>query len=216
MTKREHGYDRATIIIVGLLLGLAILFSLCESMVRASLVALVACGVGSSLRVPRRLVLCAPATVPFSPAIARAAELPTGGKALYELVRQAQQQLDDVPKLIDQGKWDSVRAILIKPPISDIWGKNAKPLLKKYAEAVGNADGDELAVLEAREEAQAHLQYLDMAVYNNVFSPAAGDAKATATPALIKQYYEMPMQEFRASKAALDALVELGGGLKFE
>ena len=197
-------------------------------MVRASLVALVACGVASSLRVPRRLVqcapvtvprrlvLCAPATVPFSPAIARAAELPTGGKALYELVRQAQQQLDDVPKLIDQGKWDSVRAILIKPPISDIWGKNAKPLLKKYAEAVGNADGDELAVLEAREEAQAHLQYLDMAVYNNVFSPAAGDAKATATPALIKQYYEMPMQEFRASKAALDALVKLGGGLKFE
>jgi hypothetical protein len=46
-----------------------------------------------------------------------------------------------------------VRAILIQPPIADVWGKNAKPLLKRYAEAVGNADGDELAVLEARRAA---------------------------------------------------------------
>ena len=58
-----------------------------------------------------------------------------------------------VPALIEAGKWDSVRAILIQPPIADVWGKNAKPLLKRYAEAVGNADGDELAVLEARRAA---------------------------------------------------------------
>ena len=123
---------------------------------------------------------------------------PDEGKALYELVRQAQQQLDDVPKLIDQGKWDSVRAILIKPPISDIWGKSeaAAP-----CEAVGSADGDELAVLEAREEAQAHLQYLDMAVYNNVFSPPRA-TWATAAPAH-QAVREMPMQE--RLKAALDA-----------
>ncbi|KAH8055503.1 hypothetical protein JL721_10232 [Aureococcus anophagefferens] len=101
--------------------------------------------------------------------------------------------LDDVPALIEAGKWDSVRAILIQPPIADVWGKNAKPLLKRYAEAVGNADGDELA-----------------AVYNNVFSPVGGDMKVNAKPELVKQYYEMPMQEFGVGEGP--RAVKLGAG----
>ena len=55
--------------------------------------------------------------------------------------------------------------------------------------------------------------------YNNVFyaffSPVGGDMKVNAKPELVKQYYEMPMQEFRASAKALDALVKLGSGLKY-
>jgi hypothetical protein len=39
--------------------------------------------------------------------------------------------------------------------------------------------------------------------------------KVNAKPELVKQYYEMPMQEFRASAKALDALVKLGSGLKY-
>ena len=46
-------------------------------------------------------------------------------------------------------------------------------LLKHYAEAIGDElpNGDEIAVLELREEVISHLRYLDMAVYNNVFNP---------------------------------------------
>ncbi|KAH8051958.1 hypothetical protein JL722_10403 [Aureococcus anophagefferens] len=152
------------------------------------------------MRLPtrRRVVLGGGAAARRRAVPARAAELPTGGRDLFNLVAAARRQLDDVPALIEAGKWDSVRAILIQPPIADVWGKNAKPLLKRYAEAVGNADGDELA-----------------AVYNNVFSPVGGDMKVNAKPELVKQYYEMPMQEFRASAKALDALVKLGSGLKY-
>jgi hypothetical protein len=209
-----------------------------------------------AMRLPtrRRVVLGGGAAAAAAAAAvpARAAELPTGGRDLFDLVAAARRQLDDVPALIEAGKWDSVRAILIQPPIADVWGKNAKPLLKRYAEAVGNADGDELAVLEARRAASRHAAFAEratragargrrlppavprhgaraapalprvrasscpaQAVYNNVFSPVGGDMKVNAKPELVKQYYEMPMQEFRASAKALDALVKLGSGLKY-
>ena len=82
------------------------------------------------------------------------------------LVRQARAQLAAVPDLIKAEKWDSVRAILITPPLSDCWAKTNRPLLQNYAEAVGDAGKDELAALEAKEDANSHLRYLDMAVYN--------------------------------------------------
>ena len=84
-----------------------------------------------------------------------------------------------------------MRAILITPPLSDCWGKNARPLLREYASAVGDGGGDELAALEAREDAMSHLRYLDMAVYNNVFSPAGGDAAVSASKDLVRQYVEL-------------------------
>jgi len=55
--------------------------------------------------------------------------------ALLKQVKEARAQLDAVPDLIKAEKWDSVRAILITPPLSDCWAKNAKPTLQKYAEA---------------------------------------------------------------------------------
>ena len=64
-----------------------------------------------------------------------------------------------VPGLLEARKWDSVRAILITPPLSDCWGKNARPLLREYASAVGDGGGDELAALEAREDAMSHLRH---------------------------------------------------------
>ena len=49
-----------------------------------------------------------------------------------------------------------------------------------------------------------------MAVYNNVFSPAGGDAAVSASKDLVRQYVELPAQELAASTKALDILVDLG------
>ena len=85
------------------------------------------------------------------------------------LIQQARAQLEPVPQLIKQEKWDSVRAILITPPLSDCWAKTGRPLLNVYATALGDAGLDELAALEARDQAISHLRYLDMAVYSKMF-----------------------------------------------
>ena len=49
-----------------------------------------------------------------------------------------------------------------------------------------------------------------MAVYNNVFSPAGGDAAVSASKDLVRQYVELPAQERAASTKARDILVDLG------
>lgn len=124
---------------------------------------------------------------------------------LLPLIQQARQQLDAVPDLIEKEKWDSVRAILIQPPLSECWTKNTK-MLRTYAETVE----DELAALEAREDVVSHLRFLDMAVYNNVFNPIATEGTSGATKELIRSYYEDPINEWRASVAALEELIQLG------
>jgi hypothetical protein len=128
---------------------------------------------------------------------------------LLAQVQQAQTQLDKVPRLIEGEKWDSVRAILIEPPLADCWAKTNRPLLTRYAEELGTVGGDELAALEAREELVSHLRYLDMAVYNNVFNPISVEGKSGATKELIRSYYEDPINEFKASQAALQELIAL-------
>jgi hypothetical protein len=130
---------------------------------------------------------------------------------LIEQVKAARSQLDQVPKLIEAEKWDGVRSILAKPPLSDCWTKSARPLLPRYAQAVGEADGDELAALEAKEDAISHLRYLDMAVYNNIFNPIATEGTSGATKELVRSYYEDPTSEWKASKKAFDDLIELVG-----
>mmetsp|Transcript_20490 Transcript_20490/g.31584 ORF Transcript_20490/g.31584 Transcript_20490/m.31584 type:complete len:220 (+) Transcript_20490:36-695(+) len=127
--------------------------------------------------------------------------------ALLSQVKEARAQLDSIPELIKAEKWDSVRAILITPPLSDCWAKNAKPTLQRYAEAVGDAGGDELAVLEGREDAFTHLRYLDMAVYNNVFNPITTEGRSGATKELVRSYDEDPKMELKASIAALDQMI---------
>ncbi|KAL7487448.1 hypothetical protein ACHAW6_013028 [Cyclotella cf. meneghiniana] len=127
-------------------------------------------------------------------------------------LKEASRMLDDVPDLIKAEKWDSVRAILIRPPLSDLWTSGgSKQLLNLYADAIGKElpDGDEMAALELREEAISHLRYLDMAVYNNVFNPIATEGQSGATKELIRSYYEDPIMEWKASKAAVDALIGL-------
>lgn len=132
---------------------------------------------------------------------------------LLSQVQQARKQLDPVPKLIEEEKWDAVRAVLIEAPLADCWAKTSRPLLTRYAEALGAAGGDELAVLEAKEDLVSHLRYLDMAVYNNVFNPITVEGKSGATKELVRSYYEDPINEFKASKQALDELIGLSGGL---
>lgn len=78
---------------------------------------------------------------------------------LVASLQTARKQMDKIPDLIKAQQWDSVRAILITPPLSDLWGKKSEILLQ-YADV---AD-DELAVLELKEDIQSHLRYLDMAV----------------------------------------------------
>eukprot|EP00545_Synedropsis_sp_CCMP1620_P010031 CAMPEP_0119013788 /NCGR_PEP_ID=MMETSP1176-20130426/8977_1 /TAXON_ID=265551 /ORGANISM="Synedropsis recta cf, Strain CCMP1620" /LENGTH=202 /DNA_ID=CAMNT_0006966907 /DNA_START=41 /DNA_END=649 /DNA_ORIENTATION=- len=130
---------------------------------------------------------------------------------LLTRVKDSRTQLEEIPKLIESEKWDAVRAILAKPPLSDCWSKSARPLLPKYAEAIGEADGDELAALEAKEDAISHLRYLDMAVYNNVFNPIKTEGTNGATKALVQSYYEDPTNEYKASKKAFDEMIELAG-----
>ena len=128
---------------------------------------------------------------------------------LLTLVKEARSQLNGIPKLIETEKWDSVRAILIKPPLSDCWAKTARPLLPQYAEAIGTANGDELAALEAKEELSSHLRYLDMAVYNNNFNPIKSEGTNGASKDLVRSYYEDPTNEWNASVQAFDQLIQL-------
>ena len=116
-------------------------------------------------------------------------------------VQEARRQLDPVPALIKDEKWDSVRAILITPPLSDCWSKTSK-LLNSYAQAIGDElpDGDELAALEFKEDALDHLRFLDMAVYNNVFNPIKTEGESGATKELIRSYYEDPVNEVSSNK----------------
>ena len=124
---------------------------------------------------------------------------------LLRQVQQASKQLEPVPQLIKDQKWDAVRAILLEPPLVDRWKKTNRPLLQKYAEIVD----DELAALEAKEDLVSHLRYLDMAVYNNVFNPIATEGQTAATKELVRSYYEDPINEYKLSMKAFDELIHL-------
>ncbi|GAX22973.1 hypothetical protein FisN_15Hh132 [Fistulifera solaris] len=126
-----------------------------------------------------------------------------------QAIQQARKQMEIIPHLIKEEKWDSVRAILITPPLADCWAKTSRPLLKNYADQVGDSGGDELAAIELKEDLISHLRYLDMAVYNNVFNPINTMGENGATKALIKSYYEDPINEYKASIEALDSLIKL-------
>ena len=129
---------------------------------------------------------------------------------LLEEVKQARKQLDAVPDLIKNEKWDSVRAILITPPLSDCWTKTGRrPLLQAYAEEI-----DEIEALDAKEEALSSLRFLDMAVYNNVFNPIKTEGENGATKELIKSYYEDPTNEWKKSTAALDLMIGMAPSSK--
>ncbi|VEU34940.1 unnamed protein product [Pseudo-nitzschia multistriata] len=121
---------------------------------------------------------------------------------------EARKQLETVPALLADEKFDGVRTLLTEAPLRDCWSKTT-PILKKYAEALGDTDGDELAALEGREELLQHLRFLDMAVYNNVFNPIATEGKTGASKALIDSYYNDPTREYETSKRALDELLIL-------
>lgn len=141
-----------------------------------------------------------------------AADTTTTTKDLNELriqIEMALKQINNIPDLIQNEKWDSIRAILIEHPIYDCWNKNT-PMLKSYADALGaTPTGDELSALEQREELISHLRYLDMAVYNNVFNPISSEGTNGATKALIDSYYNDPIREYKASKSALEELIKL-------
>jgi hypothetical protein len=134
----------------------------------------------------------------------------TDVNTLLSQLKEARAQLEPIPALIKEEKWDSVRAILITPPLADCWAKTSKPLLKQYAEAQDDLpNGDELTALELREEALDHLRFLDMAVYNNVFNPIKTEGETGATKELIRSYYDDPVKEYQASVKVLDELISL-------
>ena len=155
-------------------------------------------------------------TLAINPTVSVAAAADSTSTSLDDIVQQLQgaaDQMDKIPDLIKDEKWDSVRAVLITPPIADCWAKTNKPILQKYAQLLEKAGGDEFEALENKEELVSHLRYLDMAVYNNNFNPITVEGKNGASPTLIKSYYEDPMNEYTASKKALQSLIELSKGL---
>jgi hypothetical protein len=142
-----------------------------------------------------------------------AAETTTSLASILSEIQNARKQMNAVPDLIKKEQWDGVRAILISPPLSDLWTKSGRksPLLQDYANAIGAIpSGDELAVLEAKEDVEGHLRFLDMAVYNNNFNPIKSVGEIGATKALISSYYDDPINEYKATIAALDTLIQLG------
>jgi hypothetical protein len=81
------------------------------------------------------------------------------GELLADL-KKARLQMEPIPDLIQKEQWDSVRAILILPPLSNLWTKSSRkvPLLQEYADLIGENNGDELAVLEGKEELMSSLR----------------------------------------------------------
>jgi hypothetical protein len=75
-------------------------------------------------------------------------------------LKKARLQMEPIPDLINTEQWDAVRAILILPPLSNLWTKSARkvPLLQEYADIIGGNNGDELAVLEGKEELMSSLR----------------------------------------------------------
>jgi hypothetical protein len=142
-------------------------------------------------------------SAPSSPAAA-AVDATDSVSSLLPLLQNARRQLDTIPALIEKEQWDSVRNVLITPPLSDCWTSNAK-LLKRWAQAVP----DELEALELRDDAISHLRFLDMSVYNNVFNPITTMGETGASKELIRSYYEDPMNELKASKKVMDDLLAL-------
>ena len=137
-----------------------------------------------------------------------AASTETDVSEMRALISEARSQLDTVTAMIREEKWDRVRGLLTEAPLRDCWSKTT-PILKKYADALGDTGGDELAALEGREDLLQHLRFLDMAVYNNVFNPIATEGKTGASKALIDSYYNDPTREYEASKRAFEELLNL-------
>jgi hypothetical protein len=155
-------------------------------------------------------VLTTTAALTSIPSRASASSPEDDVKEMLDLIQQAKSQLDTIPTLLKEEKWDSVRSVLTEAPLRDCWSKST-PILKKYAEALGDTPkGDELAALEGREDLLQHLRFLDMAVYNNVFNPISTEGKTGASKALIDSYYNDPTREFEASKKAIEDLIQLG------
>jgi hypothetical protein len=126
---------------------------------------------------------------------------------------EARNQLDPIPGYIRDEKWDLVRAALLRRPLNDLWSKASANVVSSYAEALGDAGGDELEALELREALSSHLRYLDMAVYNNVFNPIATQGTIGASADLVKSYYDDPTREYTASLSALQELIGLSDRL---
>mmetsp|Transcript_33973 Transcript_33973/g.79976 ORF Transcript_33973/g.79976 Transcript_33973/m.79976 type:complete len:239 (-) Transcript_33973:335-1051(-) len=143
-----------------------------------------------------------------APPAKAAADASENVQSMRSLLLEAKAQLDTVPGLLKEEKWDGVRGLLTEAPLRDCWSKTT-PILKTYAEAIGDTGGDELSALEGREDLLQHLRFLDMAVYNNVFNPIATEGKTGASKALIDSYYNDPTREYEASKKALDELLQL-------
>lgn len=136
----------------------------------------------------------------LTPSALLAAPIPEGDAlSTLQLARAA---CDDIDDLITNGKWDSVRTRLARPPIAqsrDVCGA----LAKKFAAT----DPDlRAAVVGLREDILSATRLLDTAVYANVF--VGEDRQILGT----KVDYDTPRVYLAQLKEALDALVEIGKG----
>jgi len=155
------------------------------------------------------------ASIPLIYPTSKAAHAATDLSTPLTNIKEARTQMDPIPSLIEAEKWDSVRAILSKPPLSDCWMKTSRPLLKDFAAALGDnptdavSDDAEFDALTFKEDALDHMRFLDMAVYNNIFNPIKAEGESGASKELVSSYYDDPMREYKASIAAIDGLIKL-------
>lgn len=114
-------------------------------------------------------------------------------------LRAARKQLDDADALIDTARWDSVRTLLVSPPMRD-----AQDAVRRgVAGALPDVRG---AWVGLREDSLSAAKLLDAAVYTNVF--IGEDRKVLGTPV----DYDTPRIYLQQLKEAYDELVALSEG----
>ena len=127
--------------------------------------------------VTRRCAVSFAAALPFAAlsGSCSAAEKPTEAALLAELVA-VREALKPLPELLDQEKWDEVRAVLKKPPTATLWNLGeAKNPMRKLADL-----RDDVELFELADEISGALQLADQFTYDNnfiYFQPGNGKVK---------------------------------------
>lgn len=110
------------------------------------------------------------------------------------MLQSARQKLDEVDALISSARWNAVRTVLAREPVSRT--KEACNTL------IGESDSSMRgAIVGLREDALSDIRLLDTAVYSNVF--VGEDRQILGT----KVDYDVPRIYLKELKDALDELI---------
>lgn len=113
-----------------------------------------------------------------------------------QVLENARVQVNTIDDLINKARWDSIRTILSKDPVSKT--KDACNILIK-----GSSLETRGVLVGLKEDALSSIQLLDTSVYSNVF--VGEDRQILGT----KVDYDVPRSYLTDLKNALDALIDM-------